>query len=84
MLAYAGKGDVGPRAAVDLGALVGQLRVLLDATLSKKAKVTLTIEDGQFVLGNGATLTQLFMNLLTNASDALRDEPGTIGVRVAA
>jgi len=83
MLAYAGKGDVGPRAAVDLGALVEQLRVLLDATLSKKAKVTLTIEDGQFVLGNGATLTQLLMNLLTNASDALRDEPGTIAVRVA-
>jgi len=83
MLAYAGKGDVGPRTAVDLGALVEQLRVLLNATLSKKAKVTLTIEDGQFVLGNGATLTQLLMNLMTNASDALRDEPGTIAVRVA-
>ena len=83
MLAYAGKGEIGPRAAVDLGELVKQLRVLLDATLSKKAHVTLSIEDGNLVLCNRATLTQLMMNLLTNASDALLDEQGTIGVRVA-
>jgi len=83
MLAYAGKSELGPRTPVDLGALVKQLRVLLDATLSKKAKVELELEDGNWVLGNSATLTQLLMNLLTNASDALLDEPGTIGIRLA-
>ncbi len=83
MLAYAGKSELGPRAAVDLGALIKQLRVLLDATLSKKAHVALEIVGTQLVLGNRATLTQLLMNLLTNASDALLDEPGTIGVRLA-
>ena len=84
MLAYAGKSQLGPRAAVDLGELLKQLRVLLDATLSKKARVTLAVEDAQLVLGNRATLTQLVMNLLTNASDALLDEPGTIDVRLSA
>ena len=83
MLAYAGKSELGPRAAVELGALIKQLRVLLDATLSKKAQVTLVIEGRHLVLGNHATLTQLLMNLLTNASDALLDAPGTIGVRLA-
>ncbi|HEY3253832.1 MAG TPA: ATP-binding protein, partial [Polyangiaceae bacterium] len=83
MLAYAGKGELGPRAAIDLGSLVKQLRALLDAVLSKKAQIALSIEEGKFVLGNRATLTQLLMNLLTNASDALLDEPGTIGVRIS-
>ncbi|HYP99583.1 MAG TPA: PAS domain S-box protein [Polyangiaceae bacterium] len=83
MLAYAGKSELGPRTPVDLGALVTQLRVLLDATLSKKAKVELALEAGSVVLGNPATLTQLLMNLLTNASDALVDEPGSIGIRLA-
>ncbi|MES1175788.1 MAG: PAS domain S-box protein [Myxococcales bacterium] len=83
MLAYAGKSELGPRTAVDLVSLVKQLRVLLDATLSKKARVALELEDGNSVIGNRATLTQLLMNLLTNASDALLDEPGTIGVRIA-
>jgi PAS domain S-box-containing protein len=82
MLAYAGKSELGPRTAIDLGSLVEQLRVLLDATLSKKAQIALALEEGKLVLGNRATLTQLLMNLLTNASDALLDEPGVIGVRV--
>ena len=82
MLAYAGKSELGPRTAIDIGSLIEQLRFLLDATLSKKAQITLTIEEGKLVLGNRATLTQLLMNLLTNASDALLDEPGTIGVRM--
>ena len=82
MLAYAGKSELGPRAAVDLGSLVLQLRVLLDATLSKKAQIALALEEDKLVLGNRATLTQLLMNLLTNASDALLDEPGTISVRI--
>ena len=84
MLAYAGKSEVGPRMPVDLGEMTRQLRSLLDATLSKKARVSLTLAERRVVLGNRATLTQLLMNLLTNASDALADAPGTIAVRIAA
>ncbi len=82
MLAYAGKSELAPRTAVDLGLLANQLRTLLDATLSKKAHISLEISEGKVVLGNRTTLTQLLMNLLANASDALQDEPGTISVRI--
>jgi CheY-like chemotaxis protein len=62
-------------------ALFRELRTLLDASLSKKAQVTLAIEPGSVVLGDRATLTQVLMNLLTNASDALAGKPGKIDVR---
>jgi two-component system cell cycle sensor histidine kinase/response regulator CckA len=81
MLAYAGQRDLGRREPVDLGAVVHELRALLDATLSKKAKLVLAIEPGTVVLGDRATIGQVLMNLLTNASDALGDAPGEIRVR---
>jgi two-component system cell cycle sensor histidine kinase/response regulator CckA len=81
MLAYAGRSELGPRTRIDLGTLMQDLSTLLAATLSKKAHISLSLEPGSVVLGNRATLTQVLMNLLTNASDALGDEPGTISVR---
>ncbi|MES1188056.1 MAG: ATP-binding protein [Myxococcales bacterium] len=81
MLAYAGRQDLGRREPVDLEALFRELRTLLDATLSKKAQVTLSFEPESIVLGDRATLTQVLMNLLTNASDALAGKPGKIEVR---
>jgi PAS domain S-box-containing protein len=81
MLAYAGQRDLGRRDPVDVDELVRELRTLLDATLSKKAELELSIEPGSIVLGDRATLGQVLMNLLTNASDALGDRPGRISVR---
>ncbi len=81
MLAYAGQRDVVRREPVDLGALFHELHQLLAATLSKKARVRLSVAHGSVVLGDRATITQVLMNLLTNASDALGDNPGTIEVR---
>jgi PAS domain S-box-containing protein len=83
MLAYAGRGEVGPRVPVDLSVLVQDLRTLLDAALSKKASLTLSLAPEAVVLGSRATLTQVVMNLLTNASDALGGEAGSINVRSA-
>jgi PAS domain S-box-containing protein len=80
MLAYAGQRDLARREAVDVGDLVRELRTLLDASLSKKAELELAIEPGSVVLGDRATLVQVFMNLLTNASDALGERPGRISV----
>ena len=82
MLAYAGQRDLGRREPVDIGTLFLELGALLDATLSKKAQLQLEIEPGSVVLGDQSTLSQILMNLLTNASDALRDEPGQITVRI--
>jgi two-component system, cell cycle sensor histidine kinase and response regulator CckA len=82
MLAYAGRGQLGPPGAVDVGALLHELRTLLDATLSKKAQLELALVPNAIVYGDRATLTQVLMNLLTNASDALEDRAGVISVRV--
>jgi PAS domain S-box-containing protein len=83
LLAYAGRKELGPRVPVDLSELLRELRVLFDVTLSKKARVSLSIEEHHVVLGNRATLTQVVMNLLTNASDALGADPGAIGVKLS-
>ncbi len=80
MLAYAGQRDLGRREPVDIGELVGELRTLLDATLSKKAQLELAVDARSVVLGDRATLTQVLMNLLTNASDSLGDGAGIIRV----
>jgi PAS domain S-box-containing protein len=80
MLAYAGQRDLGRREPVDVGQLVRELRALLDATLSKKAELDLSIEPGSVVVGDRATISQVLMNLLTNASDALGDRSGRIAV----
>ena len=82
MLAYAGRRNLGRREPVDLGQMVRELRALLDATLSKKARLELTTEGTNVVLGDPVTLSQVIMNLLTNASDALGDQAGDIAVRV--
>jgi len=82
LLAYAGRKELGPRVPTDVGALLSELRVLVDATLSKKARVSLELEPNCVVLGNRATLTQVAMNLLTNASDALHSDRGQLTVRV--
>jgi PAS domain S-box-containing protein len=81
MLAYAGHQDLGRRAPVDLADLLRELRRLLDATLSKKAALSLALEPKSVVSGDRATLTQVMMNLLTNASDALEGRPGKIEIR---
>jgi PAS domain S-box-containing protein len=81
MLAYAGQRDFGHREPVDLGVVVRELRALLHAVLSKKARFEIVIEPDSVVLGDRATLGQVIMNLLANASDALGDAPGEIHVR---
>ena len=80
MLAYAGRRELPAAAPVDLAALFHELRDLLDAALSKKARLELEFAPRSVVWGERATLMQVLMNLLTNASDALEDKPGTIAV----
>ena len=82
MLTYAGRQDLGRREPVDVAELLRELRTLLDATLSKKAQISVLSEPDSIVLGDRATLTQVLMNLLTNASDALGGNPGKVEVRL--
>jgi PAS domain S-box-containing protein len=80
MLAYAGRRSLTTTEPVDLAELWQELRALLDAALSKKAQIELGLAPDSVVLGERASLMQVFMNLLTNASDALQDRPGQIFV----
>jgi two-component system, cell cycle sensor histidine kinase and response regulator CckA len=81
LLAYAGKSDLAPPEPLDIGSMCGELRALLGATLSKKARLEFAIEPGAVIQGDRATITQVLMNLLTNASDALNGKEGTVKVR---
>ncbi|MEI9952328.1 MAG: response regulator [Pseudomonadota bacterium] len=82
MLAYAGQREPARSDPVDIGELLRELKQLLNATLSKKMELELSIEPGCSVLGDRATLSQVVMNLLTNASDSLEGRPGKVQVRV--
>jgi PAS domain S-box-containing protein len=82
MLAYAGQREPVRRDPVDLSARLAELSKLLGATLSKKAELELAVAPGCLVLGDSASLSQVLMNLLTNASDALDDRPGKIGLSI--
>lgn len=80
LLAYAGRRDLGARQPVDLESLWRELSSALSARLSPLAMLQLQLEPGCAVLGDRAGITQVLMNLLTNASDALEGRPGLIEV----
>jgi len=80
MLAYSGRGHfvVGP---LDLGALVTDMVDLLRSTISKKARLDLRLgKDLPFMHGDASQISQVVMNLVMNASEALGDEDGVITI----
>jgi PAS domain S-box-containing protein len=80
MLAYAG-GTPLVTQIVDLSTLVAEMNVLLGASLSKKAKLRFELaRDLPPVECDPSQVRQVVMNLLTNASEALRGEEGRIDV----
>ncbi len=80
MLAYAGRGQL-VWGRVDITALVEEMATLLARVISKKARLTLSLANRlPAVTGDATQLRQIVMNLITNASDALGDQVGTIAV----
>jgi PAS domain S-box-containing protein len=80
MLAYSGKGRfvVQP---LDLTSVVREMTNLLQTAISKSARLDLQLTDAlPAISGDGAQLRQVIMNLITNASDALDGDAGTIRV----
>ncbi len=78
MLAYSGKGRF-VTAPVDLSALVKDLGQLLSVSISKKAVLRYELAAALPPLtGDASQLRQLVMNLITNASEALEDQSGSI------
>ncbi|MEN6526688.1 MAG: ATP-binding protein [Candidatus Polarisedimenticolia bacterium] len=81
LLAYSGKGkmEVVP---VDLSAVAREMGRLLAVSISKTARVEyLLADDLPPVTADPSQIRQVFMNLLTNASEALGGRDGLITVR---
>ncbi|MCH7911242.1 MAG: PAS domain S-box protein, partial [Candidatus Hydrogenedentes bacterium] len=81
MLAYSGKGRFEIR-PLDLSEQVGEIADLLKASISKKATLRYEFADDlPSIEADKAQIQQVVMNLITNASEALEDESGTITMR---
>jgi PAS domain S-box-containing protein len=80
MLAYSGKGHFLVQ-AVDPNELVNEMTHLLKRSISKKAALRFDLApDLPAVFADSAQLSQVVMNLLTNASEAIGDQSGVITV----
>ena len=81
MLAYSGRGRFAVR-PLELSGLVAEMAHLLHTVISKRATLHFDFADGAPLVEADATqLRQIVMNLITNASDALNGENGTITLR---
>jgi PAS domain S-box-containing protein len=84
MLAYSGKARMVAE-LVDLGELVDEMAHLLASSISKSATLIFRIgEDLPAIYADPTQVRQVVMNLITNASDALGTEPGTIELTTGA
>jgi len=84
MLAYSGKGRfvIQP---ISLNQLVSEMGQLLSVSTSKKATLIQTLAaDLPSVLADATQIGQVVMNLITNASEAIGDNEGTITLRTGA
>ncbi|MDP2876039.1 MAG: PAS domain S-box protein [Holophaga sp.] len=80
MLAYSGKGRFVIRNH-DLNAVVQEMAHLLHVSISKKVTLRLKLEpDLPAIYADVAQIQQVIMNLVTNASDAIGDREGIIGI----
>ncbi len=71
LLVYSGKGQLQVE-PVDLGALVGEMRGLLDFSIPKHVRYVNEVEEElPLVRGDPAQLRQVFMNLITNAAESI-------------
>jgi len=80
MLAYSGKGRfiVEP---IDIGSVLAEIGHLIAASVSKKAVLKYNLApDLPTIEADATQLRQVFMNLITNASEALGENSGTITV----
>jgi two-component system, cell cycle sensor histidine kinase and response regulator CckA len=84
MLAYSGKGRfvVKPH---DLNTVVKEMTHLLEVSISKKIAIRHHLSSTlPAIEADGAQLQQVIMNLVTNASDAIGDQEGIIGIATRA
>jgi two-component system, cell cycle sensor histidine kinase and response regulator CckA len=81
LLAYSGKGSFSPHAPVQVEAIIADILRLHSFERSRGVRVHSDLEQGATVWGDRATLTQVILNLLSNAADACQSGRGLITVR---
>ena len=80
MLAYSGRGHFVTE-AIDLRALVEDMLDLLKATISKKALLKLDLSENLPPMhGDASQISQVIMNLVLNASEAIGEQGGVIAI----
>ncbi|MGB8167416.1 MAG: PAS domain S-box protein [Chthoniobacteraceae bacterium] len=80
MLAYSGKGRFVVK-KLDINALIEETTRLLEVSISKRAVLKFHLADGlPVVLGDATQLRQVIMNLVINASEAVGEKSGFIGI----
>ncbi len=84
MLAYSGHGTFVVE-SVDISRVVNEMGHLLSAVISKKAELRIHAQVGlPAIEGDATQLRQVIMNLITNASDAIGENSGSISVTTGA
>lgn len=80
MLTYAGKSQVTLQ-KVDLNAITREFAKLLIASVSKKARLEYHFaKDLPMIEADVAQIQQIIINLITNAAEALDNQPGTVAI----
>jgi len=81
MLAYSGKGRF-VMAPLDLSEIVREMRDMLDTAVSKKVSLRLDLAtDIPAVNADASQMQQIILNLVVNASEAIGEANGAVGVR---
>ena len=81
LLMYAGKSQL-KQELTDLNRLLPEVEKLLGAAVSKKTRLHYELAaEPLFVLGDRSQIQQVAMNLITNASEAMAGQGGTVTVR---
>ncbi len=84
MLAYSGRSEF-EILPLDLNKVVVELAHLLEVSISKKAVLKFRLADSlPLIMADAAQISQILMNLITNASEALDETSGVISITTGA
>jgi PAS domain S-box-containing protein len=83
MLTYAGRGEFNPT-VLDLNITIVEVVTLIRTSINPHADIKLELlPEGAWIQGDRSQLTQVLINLVTNASDALKAGGGVIRISTA-
>lgn len=78
MLAYAGKGKMS-LSPLNVSDVISDMSALIESSISRKANLTYSMDKKvPLVEADASQIGQIVLNLVSNASDSLDDEPGEI------